>query len=278
MSTRFDERERLDYELEEDVDLGRYWHALVVRWWLPVVGLVVGALVGYVISVGGEQIYRAQSTIYLGQPYSANGNSQIQSVQTNASSVRQIVTAESVVTRVASMVGLRAGQLRGRISTSAVSGNNVRTGQAPLVTITVTGKAPRKVRLAATALANSAVLRLSGYAQAKIATLKEQIAADDALLATLDKAAASGGGATAAVLAVERGNVQQDKLTATQLLAQAVQVESPRVLTRAAAHKTTARTRRSTIAVVALIGLLLGLVAALAWEPLAARLARRPRV
>lgn len=278
MSTK-QQRPRLEeFQVEEDVDLSRVWSALTARWWLPVVGLLAGALIGYLASVGGEQVYRAQSTIYLGQPYSPNGNSQIQSVQTNASSVRQIVTSESVVQKVASMVGLRPGQLRGHVSTSAVSGNNTKTGQAPLVTITVTGRTPKKVRLAANALANTAVLRLSGYAKAKIDTLRQQIAADDALLAELDRAARSGGDATAAVLAVERGNVQTDKLTATQLLAQAVQVESPRVLTAAGAHKVTARTKRSTIAVVALIGLLLGLVAALVWEPVAARLARRSRV
>ena len=278
MSTK-QQRPRLEeFQVEEDVDLSRVWRALAARWWLPVVGLLAGALIGYLASVGGEQVYRAQSTIYLGQPYSPNGNSQIQSVQTNASSVRQIVTSESVVQKVASMVGLRVGQLRGHVSTSAVSGNNTKTGQAPLVTITVTGRTPKKVRLAATALANTAVLRLSGYARAKIDTLRQQIATDDALLAELDRAARSGGDATAAVLAVERGNVQTDKLTATQLLAQAVQVESPRVLTAAGAHKVTARTKRSTIAVVALIGLLLGLVAALVWDPVAARLARRPRV
>lgn len=279
MSTRYEEPPRLDYEVEEDLDLGRYWNALASRWWLPVVGLVAGALLGYVISLGGEQVYRAQATIYLGQPLGgASSNTQLQSQQTNASSVRQIVTAESVIQRVASRAGLRVGQLRGRVSTSAVSGNNARQGQAPLVTITVTGKAPRKTRLAANGLANQAVLGLRGYAQAKIASLNEQIASYDRQLAAIDRAARSTGESTAAILDIRRGDLEQARLQATQLLAQAQYVESPRILVKAAAHKTTARTRRSTIAVAAAIGLVLGIVAALVWEPVAASMARRPRV
>ena len=277
MSTRTGPPPRLDYEAEEDVDLGRYWNALAARWWLPLAGLAAGALIGYLISLGGEQVYRAQATIYLGQPLGgASSNTPVQSQQTNPSAVRQIVTSEAVLQRVAAEVGSRPGQLRGHVSTSAVSGNNARQGQAPLVTITVTGRAPRKVRLAANELANTAVLGLGGYAKAKTMNLREQIASYDRQLAALDRA--PGGGTTAAVLALRRGDLEQARLTATQLLAQAQQIESPRILTRAAAHKTTARTRRSTVAVAAIIGLLVGLVAALLWEPVAGRVARRPRV
>jgi uncharacterized protein involved in exopolysaccharide biosynthesis len=277
MSTTTRRGARDDVEVEDDVDLGRYWSAILARWWLPVLGLIAGALVGYVISLGGSSVWRAQSTIYLGQPLGgASSNTPVQSQQTNPSSVRQIVTSESVVQRVAGMVGEKPGQLRGRVSTSAVSGNVAKQGQAPLVTVTVTGKSPKKVRLAANELANTAVLGIGGYSKAKVTTLTEQIASYDRQLAALDRV--SGNDATAAVLALRRGDVEQSRQTAALLLIQAQQVESPRVLTRAAAHKTTARTRRSTIAVAGLIGLLLGLAGALLWEPLASRVGRRPRV
>ena len=51
MSTRTREP---DLEAEQEVDLGRYARAVVVRWWLPVAGLVAGAIVGYLISLGGS--------------------------------------------------------------------------------------------------------------------------------------------------------------------------------------------------------------------------------
>jgi capsular polysaccharide biosynthesis protein len=267
----------VDYDVEQEVDFGRYVGSVLLRWWLPVAGLVVGALVGYVISLGASQVYRAQATIYLGQPYGgASSNVQIVSLQTNPQSVHQIVTAESVIQSIARRAGMRPRQLRGHISTSAVStaSNANRLTQAPLVTITVTGKAPAKVRTAANKLANVAVLKLGEFAKAKIAKLKEEIQYDDQQLAAIQKASGSGDAAAAAAFAVLRGQLQQDRVQTQVQLAQAQQVESPRIVTAAAPHKVTARSRRNTMAVAALIGLLLGIVAALLWEPVAGRFAR----
>ena len=56
-----------------------------------------------------------------------------------------------------------------------------------------------------------------------------------------------------------------------QLLAVAETVERSRVVSRASAVNTTARSVRSSLLVGALIGLLVGLVAALLWEPIATR-------
>jgi uncharacterized protein involved in exopolysaccharide biosynthesis len=55
-----------DHDAEQEVDLGRYWNAIVARWWLPVLGLLVGAVIGYLVSLGGGQVWRADSTVYLG--------------------------------------------------------------------------------------------------------------------------------------------------------------------------------------------------------------------
>ena len=67
-----------------------------------------------------------------------------------------------------------------------------------------------------------------------------------------------------------------DQLSSNQQqLALAQDVEAPQLITRAVATKTTARSRRNTVIVAALIGLLLGIVAALLWEPVG-RIASRP--
>jgi len=59
-----------------------------------------------------------------------------------------------------------------------------------------------------------------------------------------------------------------DQLTTNQQqLALATDVEAPQITSFAAATKTTARSRRNTVIVAALIGLLLGIVAALVYEP-----------
>jgi hypothetical protein len=71
-----------------------------------------------------------------------------------------------------------------------------------------------------------------------------------------------------------RGTIEQDRLQTKQLLALAEQVELPSVIDRGAATKTTARSTRNSAAVAGLIGLILGILAALFWEPIAARAAR----
>src|SRR5947208_2469907 len=80
-----------DWEAEQEIDFRRYWNGLVARWWLPLLGLVVGAIIGYAISLDGSQVWRSQATIYLGQPYTTSGNVQLQSAQTNPSTVRTLV-------------------------------------------------------------------------------------------------------------------------------------------------------------------------------------------
>src|SRR5919201_5599780 len=87
------ERPLPDVDAEEELELGRYWGALVARWWLPLAGLVVGIVIGYLLSLGGHQVYQAKATIYLGQPLSPNGTNQIQSLSTNPSAVRQVAVS-----------------------------------------------------------------------------------------------------------------------------------------------------------------------------------------
>src|SRR6476661_7806604 len=173
------ERELPDLDAEESVDLRRHWVAITTHWWLPVIG-------GYLISLGGAQVYKAKATVYLGQPLS-QGGVQVQSQATNPSTVRQIVTAESTIQRAARDARLRAGQLRGHVSTQAVAGNIARLGQNPLVAITVTGHARRPVARAANDLARTVVFSnaLAGYSKTKIANLQLQVDQEKASLNTL---------------------------------------------------------------------------------------------
>jgi len=287
------ERELPDLDAEESVDLRRHWVAITTHWWLPVIGVVAGVIVGYLISLGGAQVYKAKATVYLGQPLS-QGGVQVQSQATNPSTVRQIVTAESTIERVARDSGMRANQLRGRVSTQAVTGNISRLGQNPLVAITVTGHARRPVARAANDLARAVVFSnaLAGYSKTKIQNLQLQVNQEQAAVSTLNRnlkaqqaalGNASGLSTSERLIALGQINgLQQQLLTTTdslttnqQQLALAKDVEAPQITTLAVATKTTARSRRNTVIVAALIGLLLGLVAAVLYEP--ARRAVRSR-
>ena len=61
----------------------------------------------------------------------------------------------------------------------------------------------------------------------------------------------------------------------SQLLLMATKVESPAILGNAASNKITARSRRNTVVIGALIGLILGAVAALLWDTVVPRIAPR---
>ena len=117
--------------------------------------------------------------------------------------------------------------------------------------------------------------RLAPLSRQKIGYLKSRIATDQKQVETIRRLLAGSGDATLrAVIGIQLGNVLQDQFQAQQLLAQVQQVEKPALLARAAAVKTTARSRRNSAIVGGFIGLVLGLIAALAWEPVAARTRR----
>ncbi len=262
---------------EQEVDLGRWWSALVARWWLPVLGLIVGAFVGYVISLGGKEVWKASANVYLGASYSPVGGVLLQGPQANPSTVGTIARAESTIEAAAARAGMPASALRGKIATQTIStgagSSLVRTTGNPLVKITVQASTRRRAAAAANALAAAVVDRLSNFANGKIATLKARIAQDEQELKALRRGAA-GDAAAQAIIAIQAGSVRDDQLQARQLLLQAQQIERPQVLTRAAAVKTTARSRRNSVVVAAFLGLVLGVIAALVWEPLVRR-ARR---
>jgi hypothetical protein len=265
----------VDLDAEQEVDLGRYWSAIVARWWLPLLGLVAGALIGYLISLGGKEVWKANATVYLGASYSSIGGVFLQGPQANPATAGTIARAESSIETAAARASMRASDLRGHVSTAAIStgagATTVRTTGNPLVRITVQASTRRRAQLAANGLAAIVVDRLSPYADRKIETLKAQIAADEEQVERLRSGLASGDAVTKAVLGVQLGEVLDDQLQAKQELVQAEEIERPTILTPAAAVKTTARSRRNSVVVAAFLGLVLGVIAALVWEPVMRR-------
>ena len=290
MATKTDDSPDLDAERE--VDLRRHWNTIATHWWLPLAGLAAGIVIGYLISLGGAQVYKAKAVVYLGQPLSGSGV-QVQSQATNPTTVRQIVTSEATIAAVARRVGLKPSQLRGHIATQAVTGAITRLGQNPLVALTVTGHLRGKVGRAANALASMVTNSpaLASYSQTKITNLRTLVEGEQAALGALDastrklQAALKGGAGLSTAeqlillgqlngLQTQRLSIVDQLTTNQQQLALAEDVEAPQVITRGVATKTTARSRRNTVLVSALIGLILGGIAALLYDP-ARRVVRR---
>jgi capsular polysaccharide biosynthesis protein len=266
-----------DPEAEQEVDFGKYVRLIAARWWLVLIGLILGAVIGYSVSLGGSQTFKATANIYLGQPYSASGSVQLQSAQTNPSTVRAIVHAQTVLLLVAKHCKTKPGAFSGGISIQSIAGNISKNGQTPEVAITVQSSKRRIATCAANAIAQNVIERTSAFANQKIGNFSKQISNDERQIALINSALQRGGlsATDQLLLQLRLSTAEQDQLSTSQLLLQAKQVEKPGILTGAAAQRTTARSRRNTVVVSALIGIILGAIAALMWDGVAAGMSRR---
>jgi uncharacterized protein involved in exopolysaccharide biosynthesis len=266
-----------DPEAEQEVDFSKYWRLLATRWWVPIGGLVLGAIVGYAVALGGAQRYSASAAIYLGQPYTASGNVALQALQTNPSSVSTVAHSLAIDQRVAALCKAKVGSFRSGISTKPIAGSIAKNGQNPLVSLSVQSAKKKVASCAANELAKGVVGRISGYAVEKISSFRAQLAQQEREIKALDSAISDPNVTTTdkLLLQVQLNSAQSDLSTTTQLLHQATAVEQPSVFTPASAARVTARSKRNSVVVAGLIGLVLGGLVALFWDSVAAALARR---
>ncbi len=289
-------RELPDLDAEQEVDLGQLRGRLASHWWLLAAGLVAGALIGYALSFGGGKSYSAKALVYLGNPISFGG-SPLPSLAANPRYVREVVDSEAAIRSAARVADVRPGQVRGHISTAAASATGTTalgTGRVPqtLVTITAKGSSGPKTAAVANAVAAYVVNELAAYAKTKISTFKEVLRTYRSELASLERriaaltAAVQSGGVSPIDKVVlvgqldsaeqRRGDVIAQQAETRQQLTQAQQIEEPRIVERAIATETTARSRRNSLLVGAILGLIAGGIAALLWDRLAPAFGRRP--
>ena len=179
-----------DPEAEQEIDFAKYWRLLAARWWVPIGGLVIGAIVGYAVALGGSQTYKATATLYLGQPYTASGNVSLQGLQTNPSTVGTIARSLAVDQRVAALCKAKTGSFRRGISTQVVAGAVAKSGQNPLISLSVQSARKKVAACAANELSKQVVTRISGYALEKITSFKAQLSNEEKGIKALDTALA----------------------------------------------------------------------------------------
>ncbi|MFL5955220.1 MAG: hypothetical protein ACJ76I_14045 [Gaiellaceae bacterium] len=280
-----------DLDAEREIDLARWRRAVVALWWLPAAGLVLGAVAGFVFAVGGSSQYTASALISLGQPVSPGGVP-IASYNTNPRAISEITSSASAQAEAAHEAGMQPGVLRGHVSVGVV-GLQTGTGSArtaPLISVTVQGKRQLKSARAANALARIVVRDTTApYVGEKIhtfqITLKSvtgQIASVNQRLAVITEAekAAKNLDPLQQLVVVSQednaetrlGNLIAQQETLQQQLAFAKQVESAKIVQEAAAVAASAHSKRTSVVVGALIGLILGAIAAIVGE---ARFSRR---
>jgi len=276
---------------EQEVDLSSAWQRLKLRWWLPFGGLVVGAFIGIALAVSGGTVWRAQTIVYLGQPFAPLGGGQIQSLATNPRTVGEIIRSETALKNASDASGIPVSRLRSAISTRELLAAGQLRGINPLMEITVKGSGKRKVELAANALSARVVNRVSGYVTVKVEQLQRQVDVSESQLAAVEARIETAQRQQAQLDAdpsiplseklllnlnlnsvittadARRTALQDDLSEAQQLLNLAENVEKSRVVQPAVAQKTSATSRRNAAAVGGLIGLLLGGLAAIVADP-----------
>ena len=292
----------VELETEQEVDFGRYGRAIAARWWLLVVGLALGALLGFLLSLSGNQLYKATAQVYLGQPLAPDSAVAVTTAPTTLGLVTAFVTSEETIRRAAAEAGLKPGRLRGSVSARPIPGltNTKQAQPAPLISISVTGSSRGKTQLAANALARAAVAEVAGYTDTKVQTLEQQLAYIDAQLAIVDRRLAAARASQKAIVAdktlssteklvaltnlnaeidlaeTRQSTLEINRFNTRRALSLATDVEQSRVTTSAIAVKTTPKSRSTSVIVGGFIGLLLGMLAALFWEPVATRMRPAP--
>ena len=295
------EPQAVELEAEQEVDFGRYGRTIAARWWLLVIGAVLGALIGFLFSLSDGKIYKATAQVYLGQPLAPDSAAAVTTSPTTLGLVQAYVTSEAAIETAAAAAGVRPSKLRNQVTVRPLPGtsNTRQAFPAPLLSIQVTGSSRAKTAAAANHLARQAVDQVGAYTNTKIETLDQQlkyidtqlglvnarltaarasqsdIVADDSL-SPIEKLVALTNLNSEITLAEQRQvTLELNRYNTTRAVSLARDIEASRITAPAVAVRTEPTSKRTSVLVGAFIGFLLGIVAALLWDPVAGRMAAR---
>lgn len=270
-----------DPDAEREVDLARWRRAVVALWWLPVAGLVAGAILGVLSSFRGGTNYKASALISLGQPTSPGG-ALVNGFGTNPRAISLIVSSAAAQDEAAAKADMRAAALRGNVSVAQVgTATGASAARAtPLISLTVTGTHSSTTAAAANALAKIVVAKTTApYVGVKIRTFQSTLDSVDVQLQSVKNLLAVTQAAETAAKNLDPlqqlvivsqednaetrlGNLIGQQETLQQQLAFAKEVESAEIVVPARSLKAAAHSRNASLLVGALIGLILGAIAA----------------
>jgi hypothetical protein len=286
-----------------EVRVTEYVRRAARRWYVVVLAVVAAVAIVFLHGVSGAtKQSSAMASVYLGQPFTPGGASVLTSTPlSNASISIQYVTAPQQIAKAADAAGIDNRSLRKHVSVlsaspSGTGGAKASTGGGPpTITITVEGPWARaKVQTAANSLAESLITYANRYTNLKARLIAERVknekgelgtlfqvqrrahanltAIDASNAAPLDKVAASSPLVSdLATAATQIGaltlNLTNDEVT----LGATRDIESAQFISRATGRKVSAATRRSSLVIAAMVGLIVGVGLALAWEALSSR-------
>jgi uncharacterized protein involved in exopolysaccharide biosynthesis len=279
------------------IDVGAWLSTLARNWWV-ILGLVVlGAVVGAVVTLAQPKEYSATSSVYIGQTTDANGNA-MAGLNSNAKAAVQLLASQSVLRDAAERIGMgiTPSQL-GKQTTVETPSSTVKTSTSVVNFIIITVTDTKKVRAAkaADSLAEVLLERIGDGVAAKLEILERQLAdgtkaydasvvrsaaAEKALTAiargsgsAAEKAtAAAPWAAVAQAAATEQQSLSSSNQKTELMLLTAQQTEQPRILHEAAIPDSPSGPSMTlNLAAGALAGLVIGIIAAFVRQRLADR-------
>jgi hypothetical protein len=287
-----------------EVRVTDYARRVARRWYIVAAAIVVAVGLVFLHAVSGSTNQStATASVYLGQPLAAGGGPISQTPQSNSGIAVTFVKSTATLADAAKAARLTAAKLRGRVSvitTTPSAGGTAgsaskATGGAPTISITVEGPwARQRVEAAAESLAKSLIAFENRYSDIKRKQLQARIAAeqaevkrlqdvvdratsalrriDESSLSPIDKATASSSwGEILATSTQQLGDVSTQLPTDQIALAAVDSIESAQMISDARGRQVSAVRRRSSLVVAGLIGLIVGVGLALAWDEVRAR-------
>jgi hypothetical protein len=254
---------------------------------LPLIGLVVGVIIGLLVSLAGGKQWTAKEDIFLGNPL-ANGTA-LTSSPTSLGLATAYVDTRYALLHASRASGLPVSLLSGNISATPILGQaSSQVGQpAALLQLKVTGTKPTTTERAADDLASLVIRQFLPFTKEKLAIARVRLAQERSQVGDINKrlqqaldaqAALARSGANqplvteytqiTTTLANERAQLDSDITAFKMLISQTQALEAPRILSPTRPASPTRPSRRSTIVIGAAIGLVLGLLAALLWQPI----------
>jgi hypothetical protein len=282
-----------------------YFRRAMRRWYVIVLSVVAAVALVFLHGVSGAtKQSAATASVYLGQPFTPGGASVLTSTPLSNPQVSiQYVTAPQQIAKAAAAAGIDNRSLRKHVSvlSSSPSGSGGGAGKTstgsgpPTITINVEGPWARaKVQTVTNSLAQSLIDYANRYTSLKTTLIAKRVkteqaemkvlqevqrrartnlqAIDASSAAPLDKVAASSPFVSDLSSAADQIGTLTLNLTNDQVALVATRdIESSQFISRAVGHQVSAATRRSSLIIAAMVGLIVGVGLALAWEALSMR-------
>jgi uncharacterized protein involved in exopolysaccharide biosynthesis len=289
-----------------EVPISLYARRVLRRWYLVVLGVVVAVGLVFLHAAGTTKHgqYSASATVYMGQPVTPSGTAIFANPPfVTASAVSKVINSAKALSAAAQAAGggVKPSSISGKVtthllSTAATTTTGVKTSSGG-VYYEVDAEGPwgaKKAAAIANALAGAVASSANAYVNDKVAQYNAQIATDKSSIQSYQSANAAArrevskltskasSSPTTAVLLTELlstistnttaiGNVQTDLTENTINRSSAINMEAAKVSSVAFGHTVTATNRRSSLAVAAFVGLLIGVGLALAWDAVRSR-------